>query len=301
MNRIFPLLATAAALLPLTVQAAPEFYGRANVSFEMVDETGHSGTELQSNNSRLGVRGSEDLGNGYEAVYRFEYKMDIDGDDDSTFSRRNNFLGIRSGWGQVIAGYFDTPLKASEGRVDQFNDIRGDLGKVITAHNDRKSNMIMYTTPERDVPVQANLAWISSERDGRSDGVSASVAYERDGIYVSLAADQDVEAEDTDVARLVTVLTADRWQLGGLLETADRAFGGNADGWMVSARYNLDRWAFKGQFGASDIVAEGGETVSLGADYSINDNTTAYGFATATDNDAGQDHEYLGVGVLFNF
>lgn len=301
MNKTLPLLAMTAALLPLTAQAAPEFYGRANVSFELVDELGNSGTELRSNNSRIGVRGSEDLGNGLEAVYRFEYKMDIDGDDDSTFSRRNNFLGLRGGWGQVIAGHFDTPLKASEGRVEQFNDLRGDLGKVITAHNDRKSNMLMYTTPDRDVPVEANIAWIGSERDGRSDGVSASVAYEQHGLYVALAADQDVEEEGTDVARLVTVLSADRWRVGGLLETADRDFGGSADGWMVSARYNVGRWAYKGQVGASDIVTEGGETVSLGADYTVSDSTTAYGFVTATDNDAGQGREYLGVGVLFNF
>lgn len=303
MNRTILFSALAAALLPGTLHADPRFYGRANISFELVDEQGHSGTALESNNSRLGVRGSETLSDGLEAVYQFEYKIDIDGDDDSTFSRRNNFLALQGDWGRVVGGYFDTPLKVTEGRVDQFNDVHGDLGKVITAHNDRKSNMVMYSTPQREeMPVRGSIAWISSEGDGRSDGVSASVAWEREGIYLALGADQDVEAEGTDVARLVSVFTTGSWQVGGLVETADRALLGSADGWVLSTRYQMDdRWSLKGQLGASDIVTEGGETISLGVDYTASESTTAYGFITGTDNDAGQDAGYVGVGVMVNF
>lgn len=67
-----------AALLPISAFADVTVYGKANVSFQSADEGGDSVTELVSNASRIGLKGSEDLGNGLKAIYRFEYQTAID-------------------------------------------------------------------------------------------------------------------------------------------------------------------------------------------------------------------------------
>ena len=60
MNKVLLPLVLATAL-PLSALADVTVYGKANVSLQSTDEGGDAITEVVSNASRLGVKGSEDL------------------------------------------------------------------------------------------------------------------------------------------------------------------------------------------------------------------------------------------------
>lgn len=286
--------------------AEPSLYGRADVSFEIVDEYGETGTELQNNASRLGIKGSETLNDRYEVVYQLEYGVNFD--DGRTFSQRNIFLGVQSDWGRLIGGHFDTPFKRAQGKVDLFNDLRGDIKNTFTVNEVRSSNTVMYTTPDSFGPLAANVAYISSEDASVSDGISVSASYTMNNLYTALAADQDVAIDGADALRMVAVYHLSDLQLGAMVEMSDTDLSGTNEGLLMSAQYQIDAWALKAQVSHSDIVAKDTSAISLGADYKLSPVAKVYGFLSYAESDqptwSGDpaiDGTYLGAGFQLKF
>ncbi len=305
MNKI--LLALSFATLPMAGFADVTVYGKANVSFQSTDEKGDSVSELVSNASRIGVKGSEQLTDGLKAIYKFEYEVHLDdGDKDGrTFTQRNIYVGLQGSAGTVIAGKFDTPLKVAQKKIDLFNDLEGDIKSIITKNDNRESNSVMYTTPKSMGPFKASVAYIASEDDDRDDGTSLSLAYDQNGIYLAVAYDQDVEKESADVFRVVGQFTIGPVQLGALYEDQDAGDSSllDDDGWVVSVKYKMtDKIALKAQYGESDMVKVGAETASLGLDYKLSKKTKLFAFYTSEEADTlADDNDYVGVGMEMKF
>ncbi|WP_020412950.1 porin [Microbulbifer sp. ANSA001] len=301
------------AMIPTMANAQDEgdvldFYGKANVTFQAADEGDGSETDVQSNASRLGVKGEIALTDGIKGIYRMEYEVDMDGDADDTFSQRNIYAGLEGGFGQVIAGKFDTPLKVAQKKVDLFNDLEGDIKSLITSSDNREEDALQYTTPSF-AGFKASTAYISNkgevinEETGeeRNNGISASVAYDNNGVFMAYAFDQDVEGQDIDVQRFVAQYNIGPVQVGALFEDQEDAAGNSTDGWMGSVAYKIEQWTMKAQYGQSDIKKEGGETYSLGLDYKFNSSAKVFGFYTDETADGDYDRSYAGIGAEYKF
>ncbi|MFC6979775.1 porin [Microbulbifer taiwanensis] len=135
----------------------------------------------------------------------------------------------------------------------------------------------------------------------RENGTSVSLAYDNNGVYLAYAYDQDVEANDWDVQRMVAQYSIGPVQVGALFEEQEKADGSTQDGWMTSIAYKINQWTAKAQYGQSDIVVTDGETYSLGLDYKLS--SAAKVFAFYTDETAADDYErnYVGIGTEFKF
>jgi len=306
-QRIFIALAT---LSPAGAMADITIYGKANLSFEHVSDGDESFTEVVSNASRLGFKGSEKINDALEAIYQLEYEIDTD--DADTFRQRNIFVGAKGGFGQIIGGHFDTPLKNAQGKVDVFNDLRGDIKNVITSNDNRTSNTVMYSTPSLSGFV-AHAAYISSEVDEVDNGKSLALTYTWKGFYFGAAFEQDVVQLDSETVRVAATYTLGGLQLGALYEEdelVDEDLVGSettSDGWLASALYDFqNNWVIKAQFGESDIRFESGDTASVGVDYKATKNFTVYSFYTANSSDSliaedKVDQDYVGLGVDLKF
>ncbi|MFZ1326902.1 MAG: porin [Candidatus Contendobacter sp.] len=188
-------LAVAAVLTaPLAAQADTVLYGSARVSIDYVDEGNDSIGELfddegywdvTNNSSRLGVVGSEDLGGGLSAIYRYEFGVDVT--EGSNFeSNREKYVGLKGGFGQVSLGTQETPYYHVAGVADTFNsgrtfgasawlgggfasdDVRGP-GDLV-----RLDNSLYYSTPDfGGFNVEAMLAM--DGRVGKADGFSDGI------------------------------------------------------------------------------------------------------------------------------
>jgi len=205
-SKILLLAALPAAIMAANVQAAPEVYGKLNVSLQQeTQDAGASNTQdnwkLESNASRVGVKGSADLGNtGLKGVYKLEYGTDVaNGDGGTGWTSRNSYLGVQGSWGTVIGGKFDTPTKEAQGKVDLFNDYQwADITNVISGEN-RASQIIMYSAPKMGgvvmnvavIPGQSSST-VAGGGEGPADGVSASAVYDTDNLYLAAAIDSDV-------------------------------------------------------------------------------------------------------------
>lgn len=301
MKRHLSIAIALATVLPSAAMAEMTWYGKANVSFEQTNEGDDSYTSLLSNASRIGVKGSEEVSDGITAIYKFEYEAFVD--DGDTFSQRNIYVGVKGGFGQVIAGNFDTPTKAAQNKIDLFGDLRGDIKNVITVNENRVSNIVMYSTPTSS-GFAANVAHISREEDDADSGISASVTYSMDNFYAAVAYDQDVEEIDSDVLRLVLQGNFGALQLGALYEQFDAESNADKlDATFISAAYDLgEKTTLKAQYGQSDQQAEGGDSLSVGADFKYTRNFKSFVYYTAysADNDV-LDNDYAGVGVELKF
>ncbi|MDD5366706.1 MAG: porin [Gallionellaceae bacterium] len=164
--------------------AAPAFaatgnvdvYGKLRVSLDYVDvNVGQSTWQLNDQTSRIGFKGSEDLGGGLKAIWQIEQALSSQGSlfgeysaggefsnmGGGTLATRNTFVGLSGDFGTVLAGRHDTPYKLA-GSADLFADTSADsqngneVGGIIGYDLDqnglggfdiRATNAIAYVSP----------------------------------------------------------------------------------------------------------------------------------------------------------
>ncbi|MDU5498521.1 MAG: porin, partial [Acinetobacter baumannii] len=206
------LLAAAVATLSVNaVQAAPTLYGKLNVSINQVDNKNFDGksdvTEVNSNSSRIGVKGEEKLTDKLSAVYLAEWAISTDGSgSDTDLSARNRFIGLKTeGVGTLKVGKYDSYFKTSAGsNQDIFNDdtilditntMYGEerLNNVIGFESDPKllagvTFNVMFQQGETPADPTPGASGNDDKRNGFGDSVSGSLGYENKDIGLALAA-----------------------------------------------------------------------------------------------------------------
>ena len=162
MNFTKTTLAALLSTLSLTAAAAEDitFYGKANVTVQSNDEGEGSYTEVKSNASRLGVKGTHKIDDNLSVVFQAEFQIDIDGDED-TFTDRNQFIGLKGNFGEVLLGKNDTMLKQSQGKIDLFNDYNGDV-KTLWKGENRMDDTITYKSPSFN-GIKFGITYISKK------------------------------------------------------------------------------------------------------------------------------------------
>ncbi|MDA8866563.1 porin, partial [Porticoccaceae bacterium] len=154
MNKVI-LLTTAMASLaiaPFTAANGPidgKLYGKINVAVVNSDSGSTDTWKLNSNASRIGLKGSSQISEGLSVFYKTEFEVCVDDGDckGNTLGQRNIFAGIKGQYGSLLAGKNDTPTKQAQKKIDLFNDSVGDIKKTFAGEN-RMSNIIAYTTPK---------------------------------------------------------------------------------------------------------------------------------------------------------
>lgn len=344
------LLAVAvSAALPVSAMAAPAFYGKINLSVDKTSDYPEAPLVfdaddlsdawfVSSNSSRLGVRGEEPLDfDGLSVIYQYEAGYDVDGDSGSTFSTRNSFLGLNTGAGKFFAGRFDSVVKDAEGWVDQFNETVADMEVVFISQN-RNNNTLNWESPELGgLVIRAQIAPGEGDtvgagantevKDGLTDTWGVSATLDNDAIYAALAYESTYGeinvvgttfGGDRDSLRgTFGVQASDSVQLGVIAEqsTFDPIGGDEADlmSYLVSGRVGLsDRLGVKAQAGlldSSDLEMDV-QVITLGADFKLGDQTTAYGLVSASDtefdpvgtaNDVDESGTAFSVGMVHKF
>lgn len=138
MNKKLVAVAVAGVLAaPLAAQAQTAnvtLYGRLNLTMEAVSGSAVDPNlpataspqnrtiyRVNSNSSRLGVRGSEALGGGLTAIFQIESSIVADASG-GTLAGRETFVGLQGSWGTFKMGYFLSP----------YDDIHPIFGNVPT-------------------------------------------------------------------------------------------------------------------------------------------------------------------------
>lgn len=294
-----------------TFAADIDIYGRADVSIQKSDDGAGGFTEVKSNASRIGFKGTHQLEDGLSVVYKAEFQVDLDGDakdddgDDLPFKKRNQYIGLKGAFGEVLLGNNDTMLKQSQGKVDLFSDLNGDIKSLWKGEN-RMADTISYKSPKFN-DFRIGVTYIAEDAVDAEDAVSVAVFYgdkklKTSKIYASIAMDSEVDGYDVTRATIQGKVSG--VTLGAIYHTQETSDNGSdkLDGFLVSAKYKMDKVTVKGQYQTADY--DGGDSksgVTVGADYSLAKNTKLYAFYSSFDMDSGADEDYLGVGIQYKF
>lgn len=280
------LLASAVAALSVSAaNAAPTFYGKIFMTADYVEEKAdkesyydadkemwidtkkkykEDGTQINSNGSRLGIKGSEPLSANTDVVYQLEYGVDVDADDHETFRNRDTFLGLknttfgefRAGHNQSTTDYINNVV-VNEGYWDNLGSTKLDgeqnAAALNMADSGRVSNSLVWKAPQiNGVPLHfaamyANDDDIKGENDG---GWGASLMFDQGtGFTAGVAYDDDVNIEGslirgTATVDLATFNSGFPVKLGALYQEADYDGGDKKEkGYVLSAQMGLTNFA----------------------------------------------------------
>ena len=168
------------SLLALALSAAGLAHAQSNVTVYGVADSyiGHATASGKVNQnvvnsgglsgSRLGFKGTEDLGNGLKALFTLEYSLSVDdntGVGTGSSAARQQYVGLNGGFGTLLVGRLQTAGYDWTGRVNAFagtaidpmitvernlgnGKTRGKLGiGSFFNGSSRASNAIAYVTP----------------------------------------------------------------------------------------------------------------------------------------------------------
>lgn len=304
-------------------------YGQANASFDMVNNgrtasnTGTRNNKVSSNASRLGVKGSEDLGGGLNAIFQIESAIGVDNAATSALANRDTYVGLSGeGFGSLVLGIKDSPYKASTRKLDAFIDTIADnrslmgFGSTQASFDGRTSDSVTYTSPNLGgvtVAVQYGAKAETALGDQRKGSQwSLSAVYDAAPFYASVANERK---STTNASMYATQAREQAYKLGGAYKveqfeadvvfervtetaanTATTAFSDNIGHKAVylGGKFNISssdavKLAFTKKFnqnmdGRASRFDTSATQMSIGFDHSLSKRTAVYALFTKLNN-----------------
>lgn len=144
-------MALALGLSPVLAQADVTLYGqiRGGLEVNKVKYQGSKGTttNVRDYTSRLGFKGTEDLGDGLKAIWQVEQSVSLQGDTQKGWSNRTTFVGLEGDWGKVRIGNLDNYTNSDLDIVDGWTNNTPALSMdIFTRYSGRVAPSIRYDT-----------------------------------------------------------------------------------------------------------------------------------------------------------
>lgn len=228
------LLAPGSAVLA----ADADFYGRINLSVTDSDlgvaaQNGKAGTVLENNSSRIGVKGSEAIGEGLEVFYKLEFGVDNFDNSGKTFKPRNTYIGVKTDFGAVSFGRNDSVFKTAEGTVDAFNGLNSDINQLLPGQ-DRFGDSVTFNSPKLGKLVTLNGTYLVSDNYDSSNAayaISATLGdakLKKQDWYLAFAYNDGLKSIES--SRVVGQIKLGDLMLGGLYQQSEHQSKSNLDG-----------------------------------------------------------------------
>ena len=331
-KKLIPFAVAAALTVPFAAQAEVTIYGKANVSYDAVKCDGDKWHYKVTSNSaqgcgatfdvdgdgiadfatsygpenrasRLGFKGSEDLGNGMKAIWKMEFSVDM-ADNASVGSTRNAYVGLSGdAWGTVLMGRHDTPYKLATAKLDYFSDQLADFNGTIGFEDLRAQNAAAYISPNwggftlSGAIVAPGFLGGDVGRDA-AEAYSIAGVYDNAGFFVGAAWEKfDSEWASFSGSTIGGIPVANsgvaksKWKIGGGWEGSafgidgiyehrndqQDVSGADVDSWQVQGKYMFGNNTLKGMFGNTDPDWESDyNSWALGWDYNFTRRTQAW-------------------------
>ncbi len=246
---------------------------------------GDANASIDDNSSRIGVRGSNDLGGGLSGFYQWEAELKLNDNDGPGIDRaRLGHVGLRGSFGEiVVGGFWANEYNWTHGGTDVANNYSG-----WTTYNDqrhaRSNQGIQYSTPDLNGFQAAVLVQVGDDRtvdaveegDGRGvminstndDIVAIPAASRANGTLIAARSDNDIDVWNI----------AAKYEIQGF--SVGAAYNNQPDGlnqydvendvvgyddktaWTIKSGYAQDNWyvnAWYGEDNDSDNNREGTE------------------------------------------
>jgi len=251
-KKLIALAIASAMTVPALAYAEVNISGQANMSVDMLNDgavtNSASANQLNSNQSRLVIKGSDDLGDGLSAMYQLDARFTIDNGGGFGLGG-NNFVGLKSkDLGSVMLGKIDSPYKSAFRGLDVFYDVAGDnrtgVGAIggLFSTDVRLNNVLAYVSPSMSgFSVSAAGVFgaentVNTPPNKKGQAFALSGMYKMDNIYAA-AAYQNFKVGDAGTGDLgLDSLNAGN----GFMGNTTWALDDEAKSWKIGGGYSMD-------------------------------------------------------------
>lgn len=321
-------IALASAFVAPAALADVQLYGIVSAGVEHVRATGAENVaeenqykgrmRIADHTSRIGFKGSEDLGGGLKAHWQIEQGVKIDegGSSAQGFANRTSFIGLAGDFGDVRLGRHEDAYRVG------INRLGLDVMASTTADNHwgntamfgraggRRDNTAIYMSPKfSGFDVIASYSLDENRVYDKKTGqrteqsvVGASVNYNADGLKATLAFNRandrgGMEGNNVNAWTLGASYKFGDTMLGAAYERLDvdlaMGYSTKQDAWTLAATHQMGAVGLKASYtqrgklkvdgGDSDNQSKANQWV-LGVDYALSKRTKVFGYATRITN-----------------
>jgi len=326
MNKKIIAAAIAASFVAPAVMADVTVYGKVRQSVDFVDVGATDEVQINDRSSRLGFKGSEDLGNGLKAIYKMEFNVKASDDgangdphvNGSTpiTANRNQYVGLAGDFGTVLVGRHDAPNNMAWSKNNIFGDTVADLKSGIGSPLDweRIDGTVAYVSPSfSGLTVAAAIVpdettYNPTGGDGLADHYSVAAMYSNGGLYVGLGhLNLDVTGSDLDETVLAVNYAMDAFKVGLTYEDAANGIGNDVETLQLFGTYTMGNNVLKAQWWDMDADAANADADgwAIGLDHNFSKRTQAQLTYVDVDADASaasvSEGDTFSIGLNHNF
>jgi predicted porin len=313
-------LAMAAA--SASAQSNVTIYGLFDVGAQLEDSSAGKTVKVVSggrSGSRLGFRGTEDLGGGLSAVWLAESGINLDTGglgQGGRFMGRQVYVGLKGAWGTLVGGRVAT-FGSGTGSFDMFGEIDpmatafgiASLGSTMsTATGLRVDNSLLYQSPDIrgfQAGLLHSVQAVNNEVPGRGANIYltglgakyaagplyAAVTYEQANNPAGAKDEKHLQvgaAWDFKVVRLHAAYGRELNLFSTALNISGTTNGAGAKSWMAGITAPLGSGILRSSYQTRDGGEVGGENrdvrvVSVGYEYFFSKRTSAYAVVADAD------------------
>lgn len=301
-------------------QSNVTIYGRLNTTVENQKniDSADSKTVLNNVASRLGFKGTEDLGGGLKAMFMIEHRFNSDDgkQTDDDFWSGDAFVGLETPYGTVRAGRITSPAYyATADYVSLHNHDTGTSADALYTYETNNKNTVAYLTPTFG-GFSAEIAHSLSEgaADKSTKSTQVAVNYDAGALHLGAGYSQNQDTDSPKQFAVRGLYELGAFTFGGYYQRSKNDVDGNRDAIRGSVMYTLGASEFHVNVGWADDWSKADNTAAtqytLGYNYNLSKRTKVYAFYTAVNNDSdadygteltGKDPRSFAVGVRHNF
>ncbi|HEX5684220.1 MAG TPA: porin [Ideonella sp.] len=292
-------------------QSSVTVYGRLNVTLESqkVGEDGDRFSEVNNNSSRIGFKGTEDLGGGLKAGFQIEHGFDpTNGKAADTFWGRQSEVNLGGGFGTVRLGNF-TPESyyATADYISMHNHDTGLSSDTLYAFDTYvTANKVGYASPNfGGFQFHASVAEGSATTERTYD---LAGNFDRGPLHLGAGFSKQDENKQFALRGLYEM---GAFTVGAYYQRATLEGAGNRNNFRLAGMYAFGANELHlnvGRTGDYSEVDDSGATQwTVGYNYNLSKRTKVYGYYTSVNvaDDAaqfyGDDRNSFALGIRHNF
>jgi predicted porin len=286
MNKNIIALAVAAAVLtvPVIASAQVTLFGQFKYEVGAVENlAGDRGLVHSSAGTRLGVHGSEDLGGGISAIFRFQngFNQANTALTSTSFNLDEEaWVGLQGGFGRVLLGRSDTAFKLAHIPFRAFTDTLADLNSRPASLG--RAEGVHYTTPNfGGVTLGATIEPNGNETDAY---YALNAIYRAGPLFVAAAYETAPSAAD-----------------GGLYQGGGKQIALDSDNWQLGASYNFGAGTVGLLYQMLENPSFDTDVWTLPVTYKVTPQIGLRAAVQFRDPDVGDDSTNYALGAQYNF
>ncbi len=307
MKKTLIALAVLGAVGAAQAQSNVTIYGQLKPSYDFIDTGEGKVTDMNWNNSRLGFKGTEDLGGGLKAIFQIESKIKLD-QANGTLGGRDTWVGLAGGFGSLTFGTHQSAYVIESASYDFFADSIGDYNNIMgvitndtDGFNGRWGKSAYYKSPVMGgFQAVASYAMVAAHESGDAgtggdqDILSLMGTYTNGPLKAMVGYEQQKQGGD-EKSKAFKIGAGYKLpfgtQINAVYEQLDKKDEVDVKHVYVGASHpvtaNLDvmanvMWASENDDGANDSGAKG---YALGAKYNFSKRTNLMAVYAVVDND----------------